>query len=121
VGEDLAMNLLHPTLGDMIDRAIILRFKVTGTIGFAEELTELDSVIAPRFTHAVSQLALRLKGIHRLIWVANNELADLAKHPNPPPTDHGLCMWHLNQNRIALIEEIDRLSGEFVRPEKLYR
>ena len=118
------MNILHPTLGDLIDRAVILDLKRLATGGFTDEYIEVEQEISRRSAsldaNALKEFRKDLRFIHRQIWNINEQFhyQDL-QHANPP-NRLGLDAWRLNQERIGVLAKIDTLSGEFTRPEKVY-
>ena len=127
VGAGVAMNILHPTLGDLIDRAVILDLKRRQNDGgrFADEYIEVEIEILKRSAggaeaQPLERLKKDLRGIHSQIWNINVQFSYLAERDLDPPNHLGLAAWRLNQERIAVLEQIDTLSGEFTRPEKVY-
>ena len=120
------MNLLHPTLGDLIDRAVILELKQYATGRFADELAEVEgAILRKRSGIAIDVLDARrqsLYDVHQRIWNLNEQFFHL-DHLDADlkvPNHLGLAAWRLNQKRIEILEHIDNLNGEHVRPEKVY-
>ena len=118
------MNLLHPTLGDLLDRSAILELKYEATGGYVSERAELEQLIAERSAglslEVLATFRRELRFVHRQIWNINEQFAYLARAGSDPENRLGLSAWRLNQQRIAILQEIDILSGEFLRPEKVY-
>ena len=119
------MNLLHPTLGDLIDRAVIVELKQREHPQFFDEGAELQTEIVGRLRETgpiprLNPLTEDLRRIHSKIWNINVQLANLDKRREPPPNDLGLTAWRLNQARIHVLEQIAVLSGEHTRPVKVY-
>lgn len=120
------MNLLHPTLGDLIDRAVILDLKQLATGRFADELAEVEGAILRKRSgipvDVLDELRKSLRFVHRQIWNINVQFSHLHQLDADlrVPNHLGLAAWRLNQNRIEILEHIDTLNGEHVRPEKVY-
>ena len=119
------MNLLHPTLGDLMDRLAILGLKVERDARFNAEFDDIKHVILERSDRLdrkkLREHAESLRRIHEQIWNINAKFAaQLAEDGFPPPNHLGIQAWALNQDRIKILEQIDTMSGEFTRPEKVY-
>ena len=117
------MNILHPTLGDLIDRYTIVDMKSLVDPRFDAERRELTEAIAKRTNGLDLDVLVRhsrqLHAIHTQIWNINVQLERLAREVDPQPS-LGVSAWRLNQERILVLEQLDTLSGEFTRPEKVY-
>lgn len=119
------MSLLNPTRGELLDRYSILELKIANS----EEprrgvwLTELAAIearldLSPDAIQ-VSERYRALRHVNRQIWNANVDLAFLINKIIAPPNGHALAMFRWNQERIDLIEAIDREAGQFVQHEKV--
>ena len=106
------MSLLHPTLGELYDRAVILQIKIckgrdkgVPVTHFEDELAAIAEVIKSRPVSMTAVVRKELLETHEALW-------DLVE-ASPPE------LLRLNARRVALREEIDRASGEYRGPEKV--
>lgn len=104
------MSLMHPTLGEMYDRAVVLQLKIDYAQGkdvahFREELDEIAAAVRARGFKVDRELRDELINTHVAIW-------DML--PQSPPE-----LLALNARRVALREQIDKLCGDWKGPEKV--
>ena len=106
------MSLLHPTTGEIIDRLTLVELKIEHCQKnglpcehFLDEARELGALL---FMEELPVLKLmeELKIIHKKIW-------DLLE------TDSSSVLRAANQQRYALREAIDKLTGEWKGNEKV--
>lgn len=118
------MNILDPTVGDLIDRRMILALKLqkAGLPHWADEAKAIDRRLkARRGPVPPAGLEVELRAVHQAMWAVNNRLAAIARQAGPPlPNFLGIEMWTLNQRRIALIAAINTAVGYAIVPEKAY-
>jgi hypothetical protein len=104
------VSLMHPTVGEMIDRLTLLELKFKHGLAagkdvshFAEETYEIAKALEGRWP--APAVVDEMRKIHELLW-------ELVKNsPN----------WLLSANeaRHALREKIDMIAGEYRGPEKV--
>ena len=106
------MSLMHPTTGEMYDRVAVLELKIEhGTATgqkvshFTEEMLEIISALRSRGKKIDRSVREELVKVHVAIW----NMLPLS------PTE----LLELNARRVAIREEIDKLTGEFKGPEKV--
>jgi hypothetical protein len=106
------VSLLHPTTGELYDRAVILSLKIqhgeeTGKDikHFRDELAEISAAICERGTKIAPVVRDELIEVHGGIW----RLIETS-----PPE-----LLRLNARRVAIREQIDRATGEYRGPEKV--
>lgn len=120
------MSLLHPTVGEMIDRLGLVALKVQrgqaaglDVSRFQAEKEELEAVIQarPSFKRlecpAGAHLMEQLMRLHEELWPLV-ERADKGDGLLPAADLH-----RLNRRRHECREELDRLAGEYQGPEKI--
>lgn len=109
------MSLLHPTLGELLDRLTILDLKVEHAPErqhFHQEREAIRDAILRRFLN--EDLLSALVVVNRRLWNCNEIIA-----VGEPTLDLGRKMWELNLERNRLIEAINMAAGEYVGPEKV--
>lgn len=133
------MSLLHPTLGDLIDRFSILTLKQrhsdaehfrTEAIEIGKEVTARLARLSQLTRKEIGSLGAEVLNINTLLWDKTEEhyREDWIGLTSSAHTDevrgYRACellveLRDCNKERIRLKEEIDRLSGEFRGKEKV--
>lgn len=108
------MSLLKPTVGELIERQIVLRLKLAHTSEgafvqhFQRELNNIDDELRRRNVESTVPPALveLLQELHTQLW-------DLVQ------TDSSPQLLKVNLRRHGVREEIDKFTGEYRGPEKV--
>lgn len=116
------MNILAPTVGDLVDRRMILTLKLqhADLPHWQQEATAIDRRLRQQRMKPPAAVEAELRSIHQAMWTLNEEIAALAAHPGTPRCSLGVQIWRLNQRRIELIAAINAAVGTPTLPEKAY-
>lgn len=114
------MSLLHPTLGEMIERFLLLRLKIRhGEIlgkdiaHFEKEKTEIREALRKRDKWPREQLMQDLMQVQAQLWGLIERANNGDEHLR------AAFVQKVNRRRIEIREQIDKEAGEFQGEEKL--
>ena len=132
------MRLINYGTGEILDRLTILDLKIQhggeGQVDhFRNERSALLAKAAPQNTQAWFPLALKLAMVNGLLWRAEDELRSLRNRPEPARAQWvgfgktwieevagvAVRIQELNDARALCVQEINKLTGENLGPEKI--
>ena len=120
------MSVLHPTVGELLDRQTILALKIrhggkagVDTEAWLAERSEIDTRLAARtagFAAGQRQLLTRLAGtlesINASLWAAEDEVRAAAESEIAALAVLAKRIASLNDQRVQAVRELNRLAGE---------
>ncbi len=120
------MSVLHPTVGELLDRQTILALKIrhgrkagVDTEAWLAERSEIDARLAARtagFAAEQRQLLARLTGtlesINASLWAAEDEVRAAPESEIAALAVLAKRIASLNDQRAQAVRELNRLAGE---------
>lgn len=129
-------RLLNPGLGELADRFTILQLKIfhgdpRNTTHFhaeqAQLLMRMEGMYA-NLLHGTQTAALidQLRDVNKRLWTLEDQMAEYAKRTSPWTGEReavgcantAIQIWRANRTRNALIDDINKLAGNFQGAEK---
>ncbi len=127
------MRLIRPSPGELLDRKTILYLKVDagrqrqmGVAHFEEELKMIEAALADWFgknpgadRRAYEEAARELADVNRKLWIAEDEVRELARSAKDRLAELAKWIPELNDQRADLVQRVNRLF-HVSQTEKLY-